>query len=92
MAPQSPHEQGCLEHPLMLTHLPPKPGVIWLEMHGAWSKRHGSYAALYGMIQDDDSGLKTEVTAQNMHMTVTSMVHPGGSDAEGPLTTTVVIK
>jgi hypothetical protein len=35
------------------------------------------------MIQDDDSGWKTDVTAQNIHMTVTSMVHPGGSDAEG---------
>jgi hypothetical protein len=44
------------------------------------------------MIQDDDSGYKTEFIAQNMYMTVTSMVHPGGSDAEGALTTAVVIK
>jgi hypothetical protein len=70
----------------------PEPGVILLEPHGAWSKRHGSYAALYGMIQEDDSGYKTEVTEQNMHMTVTSRVPPGGSDAEGSLTTAAVIK
>jgi len=66
--------------------------MILLELHGAWSKRHGSDAALYGMIQDDDSEQKTEVTAQNMHMTPRSMVHPGASDAEGSLTTASVIK
>ena len=76
----------------MLTRLAPEPGVILLEMHGAWSKRHRSYAALYVMIHDDDSGVKIEVTARNMHMTVTSMVHPGGSDAEASLTTAPVIK
>jgi hypothetical protein len=39
------------------------------------------------MIQDDDSRFKKEITTQNMHITDTSMVHPGGSDAEGSLTT-----